>query len=102
MEREGKAFWLRKDINARQSSMKWFKRKFLEGDEEAIHGFWMHQSYIIYWREQIPGGWKIGRFLKNRNKKPRIRAPRAPRVPRPPKVEAPPIVWTPQIDLDWS
>lgn len=83
--------------------MKWYKKKFLAGDEAAIMGYWLYQSYIIYRRGEIPGGFVIGRFIVRRQKKVRtIRAPRPPRLPRraPPPEE--PRIWVPQIELDWS
>lgn len=99
---EGAAFWKRKDINAAQSSMKWWKKKFLAGDDAAIERFWAYQSHIIYWRGEIPGGFRVGRFIVRKQK--RTRAPRPPRLPRPPAPPPPeaPRIWTPQTELDWS
>jgi len=121
MEREGAAFWKRKDINAAQSSMKWWKRSFLAGNEAAIERFWAYQSYIIYWRGVIPGGLRVGRFIVRKQKRapPPPSPPLAPllrryatsararpcapfRRPRPPLHPEVPQIWTPQIELDWS
>lgn len=83
--------------------MKWYKKKFLAGDDAAIMGYWLYQSYIIYRRGEIPGGFVIGRFIVTRQKRVKtIRAPRPPRLPRVPRLPPTPVIWTPQIELDWS
>lgn len=88
---EGDSFWRRADINNAQQMMRNAKLKYLAGDEAALETFWKWQSYIIYWRGEIPGG-RVVRFAKSERKT--ARAPARPRW-------TPPVTsWKPE-PLSW-
>ena len=88
---EGGSFWKRTDINNAQQMMRNARLKYLGGDEAALDTFWMWQSYILYWRMEVPGG-RVVRFAKHGRK--------SARAPARPRWTPPVIAWVPE-PLSW-